>query len=66
MTLKIKYLTDPEDLGMKKRFVIVGASSRALSSYGRPLAEMAKERVEIRQFGYGDDAADRDAPKSLP
>ena len=46
---------------MKKRFVIVGASSRALSSYGRPLAEMAKERVEIRQFGYGDDAADRDA-----
>lgn len=45
---------------MKKKFVIVGTSSRALSSYGRPLVQLEKEHYSINQFGYGDDAADKD------
>ncbi|MBQ1223356.1 MAG: Gfo/Idh/MocA family oxidoreductase [Oscillospiraceae bacterium] len=44
---------------MKKKFVIVGTSSRGLSSYGRPLTETAKESSSFEQFGYGGETADR-------
>ncbi|MBR4941006.1 MAG: Gfo/Idh/MocA family oxidoreductase, partial [Clostridia bacterium] len=46
---------------MKKRFVIAGTSSRGLSSYGRPLTELKKEYTPVNQFGYGDEASDKDA-----
>lgn len=46
---------------MKKRFVVVGASTRGFLSYGRPLADLPEDFNTRVLFGYGEDAADKDA-----